>query len=87
MLFSTLVSDGKTFSQEKDVTKANWADSRRLAIFLARMGVGGEKRVRIHLLLQEVFANHLMITMPRVVLMALVTTHVGFFSRLLSKTD
>jgi len=43
------------------------------------MGVGGEKRVRIHLLLREVFANHLMITRPRVVLMALVTTQVGFF--------
>ena len=51
------------------------------------MGVGGEKRVRIHLLLQEVFTDYLMITMPRLVLMALVTTHVGFFSRLLSKTD
>jgi len=36
-------------------------------------------RFRIHLLLQEVFADYLMITRPRLVLMALVTTHVGFF--------
>ena len=43
------------------------------------MGVGGEKRVRNHLLLQEVFADYLMITRPRVVLMTLTTTHVGFF--------
>jgi len=43
------------------------------------MGVGGEKRVRIHLLLQEVFTDYLMITMPRLVLMALATTHGGFF--------